>query len=54
MQEAPKIDSRSEGQIFHALVQDLKKPERLGIDADGEEPIRWQRRCYESFPGTAS
>src|SRR6266581_6395211 len=35
MQEAPKIDSRSEGQIFHTLVQDLKKPERLGIDAEG-------------------
>ena len=38
MQEAPKIDSRSEGQIFHTVVQDLKKPERLDIDADGEEP----------------
>jgi hypothetical protein len=35
MQEAPKIDSRSERQIFHALAEDLK--DRLHIDADGRD-----------------
>ena len=35
MQEAPKIDSRSEGQLFHALAEDLK--DRLDIDADGRD-----------------
>jgi len=36
-QEAPKIDGRSEEQLFHILVQDLKKPERLDIEADGSD-----------------
>jgi len=35
MQEAPQIDSRSEAQLFQALVQDLKRQERLHIDAEG-------------------
>src|SRR5215813_11027648 len=37
MQEAPKLDSRSEENIFHRLAWDLK--ERLDIGADGRDPL---------------